>query len=315
MYLLNNMTQDKAVVVKYKRLTEKNENEKTYYGKYDEKTKQMKIVEITDSTEYVFLLEALSEKSNIDFLNTGFLLFVNSKTNCTIFTDYNASFELTATPIPNLTDLCYADVTQEAIHNFSDGNKNLFFISGKAKMPVITDLKYTIENYDTSMELIEDSIIQVNCSFTEKITVNNGPNLPASIQLTEKTQQIEYDFITGKTMIHQHTKTVNKWGAYYDDWTKTDKPEYTFEVVEQDQKMWLKKILNLIPDTKSWGESTLLFETKNTEETRNTVEKLEETKKTTQYDASGAETGTSTVNYINTDYTSNNTMSVWFHNK
>ena len=314
MYLLNNMTQDKAVVVKYKRLTEKNENEKTYYGKYDEKTKQMKIVEITDSTEYVFLLEALSEKSNIDFLNTGFLLFVNSKTNSTIFTDYNASFELTATPIPNLTDLCYADVTQEAIHNFSNGNKNLFYISGKVSYN-IPDINFSTEDYQTSMELIEDSVIQVNCSFTNKIRVYNGPGLPATIQDTHITQRIEYDFITGKTIIHQFTKTVNKWGAYYDDWTKTDKPEYTFEVVEQDQKMWLKKILNLIPDTKSWGESTLLFETKNTEETRNTVEKLEETKKTTQYDASGAETGTSTVNYINTDYTSNNTMSVWFHNK
>ena len=315
MYLLNNMTQDKAVVVKYKRLTEKNENEKTFYGKYDEKTKQMKIVEITDSTEYVFLLDALTTKSNTDFLNSGFLLFVNAKTSSTIFTDYNASFELSAMPVPNITALCYADVTQEAIHNFSNGSKNPFFISGKAKMPIITDLNFTTENYETSMELIEDSIIQVNCSFTNKLRMNNGPNLPATIQDTYITQKIEYDFITGNTMIHQFSKTVNRWGAYHDDWTNTDKPEYTFEIEEKDQKMWLKKILNLVPDTKSWSESTLLFETKTTEETMNTVEKLEENTKTTQYDQSGKVTGSNTVNYINTDYTTNNTMRVWFHNK
>ena len=79
--------------------------------------------------------------------------------------------------------------------------------------------------------------------------------------------------------------------------------------------MWLKKILNLVPDTKSWSESTLLFETKTTEETINTVEKLEESTTTIQYDESGKETGRNTVNYLNTDYTSNNQMHIWFHNK
>ncbi len=315
MYLLNNMTKEKAVVVRYKRLTEKNQNEKAFFGKFDEKTKQMKMVEITDSTEYVFLLEALSEKSNTDFLNSGFLLFVNAKTNSTIFTDYNASFELSAMPIPNITDLCYADVTQDAIHNFDNGMKNLFFISGKVKMPYITDLSFSTENFQTAMELIEDSIVQVNCSFTNKLRYNSGPNLPASIQNTDITQKIEYDFISGNMMIHQFSKTVNKWGAYHDDFTNTDKPEYTFEIEEKDQKMWLKKILNLVPDTKSWSESTLLFETKTSEETMNTVEKLEESTKTTQFDASGQETGSNTVNYLNTDYTSNNTMHIWLHTK
>ena len=145
--------------------------------------------------------------------------------------------------------------------------------------------------------------------------MNNGPNLPGTIQDTYITQKIEYDFITGNTMIHQFSKTVNRWGAYHDDWTNTDKPEYTFEIEERDQKMWLKKILNLVPDTKSWSESTLLFETKTTEETMNTVEKLEQSTTTIQYDESGNETGRNTVNYLNTDYTSNNQMHVWFHNK
>jgi len=318
MLLLTNLTFAKNVIVNYKRNHNPNEEYKIYHGCYNLKDKKMVYVDISDSTEYNFLLQPLSDNPNYKYQNVHFLLLVNkmcpSVLREDIFTTFNASFELTATPIPNFTDLCYADVTQEAIHNFSNGSKNLFYISGKVSYN-IPDINFSTEDYQTSMELIEDSVIQVNCSFTNKIRVYNGPGLPATIQDTHITQRIEYDFITGKTIIHQFTKTVNKWGAYYDDWTKTDKPEYTFEVVEQDQKMWLKKILNLIPDTKSWGESTLLFETKNTEETRNTVEKLEETKKTTQYDASGAETGTSTVNYINTDYTSNNTMSVWFHNK
>ena len=115
----------------------------------------------------------------------------------------------------------------------------------------IPDLNFTTEDFQTSMELIEDSIIQTNCSFTNKIRMNNGPNLPGTIQDTYITQKIEYDFITGNTMIHQFSKTVNRWGAYHDDWTNTDKPEYTFEIEERDQKMWLKKILNLVPDTKS----------------------------------------------------------------
>ena len=80
--------------------------------------------------------------------------------------------------------------------------------------------------------------------------------------------------------------------------------------------MWLKKILNLVPDTKSWSESTLLFETKTTQETMNTVEKLEESTTTIQFDQSGKETSRNTVNYLNTDYTSNNvTLRLWFHNK
>ena len=59
--------------------------------------------------------------------------------------------------------------------------------------------------------------------------------------------------------------------------------------------MWLKKILNLVPDTKSWSESTLMFETKTTEESTTTI----------QFDESGKETGRNTVNNVNTEYTIN----------
>ena len=86
--------------------------------------------------------------------------FVASKTNSTIFTDYNASFELTATLFPNLTDLCYADVNRarEAIHNFNNGNKtcSIFLEKLNASYNI---LKYTIENYDTSMELIMRTLL------------------------------------------------------------------------------------------------------------------------------------------------------------
>ncbi len=315
LHLLNNVTADKAVIVKYKRLKEFESGERVYYGKYNVLTKQMNLVEITDSVQYVFLLEARTEKSSSDYLNSGFLLFVNGNGSGTFFSSkFKPNFQLTAQPVPNIRDLCYADVTQDAIHNYSNGSKNIFFISGKVNMS-ISDINFSTENYQTSMELIEDSIIQVNCSFTNKIRVNNGPNLPATIQNTDITQKIEYDFITGNTMIHQFSKTVNKWGAYHDEFTDTDKPEYTFEIEEKDQKMWLKKILNLVPDNKSWSGSTLLFETKNTEETMKTVDKLEESTTTIQYDESGKETSRNTVNYLNTDYTTNNTMRIWFHNK
>ena len=52
--------------------------------------------------------------------------------------------------------------------------------------------------------------------------------------------------------------------------------------------MWLKKILNLVPDTKSWSESTLMFETKATEESTTTI----------QFDESGKETCRNTVNNV-----------------
>ncbi|MDO9153530.1 MAG: C10 family peptidase [Paludibacter sp.] len=317
MYLLNNMTSDKAVVVKYKNKKKNDLGERVYYCNYNVGNMQMIIKEITDSVEYVFLLEARSDKSNTDFLNSGFLLFVNGKNPGFLqSSSFKSSFELSATPVPNITDLCYADVTQNAIHNFSDGSKNLFIISGKVNMATTNYFSFNTENYQTSMDLIEDSIIRTNCTFTQNIRNDNGPNLPASIVNSDKTQIIEYDFITGNLMLHQHTKAIHRWGAYYDDWTKTDKPGFTFKVVETNQKMWLKKVLNFVPDnTKTWEGSTLLFETTNTQETMSTIDKLEESAKTTEYDEKGEVTGSKTVNYLNTEYTSNNKMQLWLHNK
>ena len=230
MFLLNNMSGDKATVVHYKRLTDLDKNERTYYGNYNKETKQMDIVEITDSTEYTFLLEARTDKSLNDYLNSGFLLFVNTRIPSLIelSNNYNAQFELTATPIPNFTSLNYADVTQDAIHNYSDGSKNMFFIQGRADYNV-SGATFTVDNFVTSTEMIEDSIVQIKSSFTENFKLPNGAGLPATIRKSAKNQIIEYDIITGNLKLEQNCIESNMWGEYYDDSSKITHPEYTYE--------------------------------------------------------------------------------------
>jgi len=317
MYMLNNMTADKATVVRYKRLTEVDENERTYYGKYNEKTKQMEIVEITDSIEYSFLLEARTEKSLQDYLNTGFLLFVNTRIPqlAELSNTYKVNIELTATPIPNFTSLNYADVTQDAIHSYSDGNKNIFFIQGRAALNV-PGATFSVDNFTTSTEMIEDSIVRIKCSFSEYFKLPNGSGLPATIRKSDKSQIIDYDFITGNMEIEQNTIENNIWGAYSNDFSPKVHPEYTYEVNDIYQYLKLKNVKEFTPinvspslNTEAW------FSTKNLQETLSTVDKIDQVTKTKLFDETGKLTGEKTVTYQNTTYNSNSKIQVGFNVK
>jgi Leucine-rich repeat (LRR) protein len=314
MQMLNNLTKDKAVLIRYKKLAENEKNERTFYGRYDVKMQQMNLVEITDSTDFSILLEAMTDKSNTDFRNTGFLLFINAEKPGWMSSNFEANYELKAMPVPNITALCYAHASVSSIHNYDDGNKRIFYIPGKVTNTNV-NINFSTDYFETTMDLIEDTIVRVNCSFTEKTTVDNGANLPGTIQETEKTQVIEYDFITGAMMIHQTTRTANKWSEYFDKTRNMYIPGYTHEVVVSDQKMWLAKVLDLVPDKESWGVSTLFFGTYSTEETMKTVQQLSETTITTTYDEKGNETDSRTIHYLDTEYTGTIKMNLWLNNQ
>jgi len=317
MFMLNNMSGDKATVVHYKRLTDLDKNERTYYGKYNKETKQMDIVEITDSMEYTFFLEARTDKSLNDYLNSGFLLFVNTRIPSLIefSNNYSAQFELTATSIPNFTSLNYADVTQDAIHNYSDGSKNMFFIQGRADYNV-TGATFTVDNFVTSTEMIEDSIVQIKSSFTENFKLPNGAGLPATIRKSNKNQTIEYDIITGKLKLEQNCVENNIWGEYYHDSSKITHPEYTYEMNEIEQLLQLKNVKEFTSKNATPSlNNEVYFTTQNTQETIAAVDKIQQRIRTKSYSEDGKLTSDKTVDYLNTTFTANNKMNVIFNVK
>ncbi|MDD3322705.1 MAG: C10 family peptidase [Paludibacter sp.] len=318
MLMLTNLTTNKNVIVNYKRKHTPNDEYKIYHGCYNLKDKKVVYVDISDSTDYNFLLQPMEDNPNYKYQNISFLLLVNKKCPSAVgvFTTFNASFELTATPVPNISDICLA-ASYDKIHNFSDGSKGEFIINGLNNGTSLfssSGIGSSIENYQTSMELIKDSIIRTKCSFIDNLEVDNGANLPASITNREVTQTIEYNYITGSLMLHQLTKTIYKFGAYHDSQTNTDIPEINSSIREDDQKMCLKKVYIFVTDDSQdiYGNN-LLFETKSTQETIDAIEKLEGSSRTTRYVEN--EPVITTVNYVSTDYTGINTMTVRFHNK
>ena len=304
--LLYNQTPDRAVVINYKRLHDKSDDYKVYFGKFDFKTKKTEFVDISDSLSYNIFVEARSLKSVSESQNIAFLLFVNK--TCpdllSLNADFNASFELKATPVIDIESLYTAwiagnDGSNLYVHYNSKGNKDAFLVEGIHVNGTSDNMVYhNVYNYSSYKTILNDSTYQVNAYFSDE-TRNEYPDLGAypGIQLSTVQQTIEYNFVAGKIKLHSVSQFTNKFEII-----ENEKPKIILNSKwYNDAKLSIKDI-NLMNYSAS-GENVVLLRTFNSNETKAVVESMSHSHRAVDYDyKTGEVSSESFENYVSTDY-------------
>ena len=316
--LLSNTSSKQLVVVNYKPKHEASEHYKVYYGRYDSKLNKVEYIDISDSTSYNILLNTRTSNAIDDARNTSFLLFVNTiaPTKTHIFTNFDASFELTATPVISFTDVDYFSVGTDFIHTYNDEVLLPFYITGAKREYNFVNQDITLEyfkidyNY-SNLSVVNDSTYRVQVHYQASTRVSqNEPNLPASLQKRELTQTIDYNFVLGKLTIEQNTNITNKWSAYYDSFMDINHPESLSSIGTQRIKVTLIGVNNFAPV----GTDRLFFGTENTTETKKTILSMSDTSHYTYFYSNGEVSGTNSRSYVSTNYSSPSIkILLWVH--
>lgn len=307
MILLTNQTPDRATIVSYKRMHSANKDKKVYIGRFDFKTKKIILVDITDSTKYSLMLEPRTEKVSEETRNISFILLINKKSPTTLETgsDFDASFELTALPVQNITDLKYLCVSDGFIHTYSNGSNYPFFIEGVRNSINLPNLTYfAVNGYSSSKTILNDSTYSVHVTFSDEFHMSNGPGLPASMKVRELTQDIEYNFVLGLIDIVQYTKSTFKFGAYHDNFFDKDVPERLSSISNQTTKLKLIGVnaFSLATDGELYFTTNNPSATKTNADTRAAILLMTDEQTDSNYNEKGEVSSTNKCNYVETDY-------------
>ncbi|MBP1664697.1 MAG: hypothetical protein H6Q19_1837 [Bacteroidetes bacterium] len=129
-YMKNNSSEDRPVVVTYKRLHDWKRENKVYY---DSNNQKMKYVDITDSVSYNIFIVRRTKKNKKEFRNIAFLLFINKQKPAKAGgkSNFEACFELNTTPVINIEDIALVRLSEKSIHTYSDGRVTDFGICGR----------------------------------------------------------------------------------------------------------------------------------------------------------------------------------------
>lgn len=303
--LLYNQTADRATVVNYKRLNAINRESKVYYAKYDFKTKKTVYVDITDSTTYNMFVEARSEKSVKENQNICFLLLVNKKCPTSSGeSDFNASFELSATPVFDIEYLYTAwiagnDGNDLYVHTNSKGKKDAFMVTGVHLTFSNSDVvSHVVNHYSSYRTMINDSSYVVNISFGDETRSEYSDGGFPGIQISDKQIRIEYNYVASTMKLWSNATFTNKYEITYEE-----KPRILLGSIWHDDTTLNLKDINTMTIS-SAGENTLL-RTNNSVETQAVVTKMANTHRETSYDSVTQLPGTEeTTSYVSTDYSS-----------
>jgi len=322
--LLENLCPDTLVLVNYKRKHISDDNRLVYYAAYDYEKKEMTYIDISDSTEYNFLLDARN-KENIStkFSNYGFLLFINKK----ISTDFNASFELTATPVLNIKNVGMLSIysgNSPIKHNFN--NKSDYIPVGTLDAAYIqnaTGFDVQMINQTTSKQILNGHTYQIKTQYTLIIDQGQIKGIPTMKDSTVFTQIIENDVLPGTIKITEQEHKFHKLNTFIDYvinsqgetiGEKVVYKAYTEQVENKLKTYWLNDFMNYMqPETATtgssdfgFGENIIQFKTKNTAETQMVLSKIDANYKTTSFGKNGEVFPTVESSYSNTNFTNPN---------
>lgn len=315
---LTNNTPKRPVVVTYTPNHEADENIKVYHGHYDFEQKQMVFKDISDSTKYSLLLWERSERAVLESQNTSLLLFVNKKCPGVISTDrsFMLDFDLQAMTVLNISDLAYANVTDRSIHSYTDGQNRPFLISGRMFLDHIEGFSHDIlpDYYSLKKTMIGDSTYQINVSFRDRLTVDNGPTLAATTRESKINQIIEYNFLSGHMKITQHSDIQQSSVDFANPVDQEFSEGFPYLTRRETHFMELKNVLSFEPGGGdiTTGE-TMDFKTSSTQETQNAIVKLSHTFSETSYNVEGEVAGGSSAQYTGTDYSGDVKVWLQFH--
>jgi Leucine-rich repeat (LRR) protein len=318
-FVLYNSTDDRAVIVNYKRLRSVTADNKIYFASYNADTKKMVYLDISDSTKYNFIMEPRNIETTAALKNQNFILMINKNNPGTIDTDsdFKAMFELTATPILEITSLLSAYVATKGnslfIHTGSDGLKTAFVMSGARVNVSTTNLTYhTIFNNSSSKTVLNDSVYTVNANFSDETRYdydkdNSGFYTNPSIQWINRNMFITYNFKTGDISMTTDSKIVNKYETIVDE-----KPKI---ILLSDWYDNYSLVLKNITDMKPNADGILFFITKNSAETQSVIKNMSHSNRTLNYNPdTGNVSSEKTTTYVSTDYSTDDVILVLMFN-
>jgi Leucine-rich repeat (LRR) protein len=316
--LLNNSTPDRSLVISYQPEHEANAEYKVYYAWYDHEIKEMQFEDISEVDKFSILLDARTEEAEKNFQNFALLIFVNRKCPDVIglAANFNPKFKLKASPIINIDDLIYANVSDKFIHNYSDGSKGQFIITGRMDIARAIPLAYSweLKNYSRHKRMVNESIAVVEVSFEEYLNIDNGPTLPNTIQEWDKRQSIFYDILTGHTEIMQNTKTSYTRGEYYNAEDRLH-PLHRYKLTDETHHIVLEDVLDfstgIISDVVGKAHA---FETNSTEHTQGILKTLEHSITETELAVDGQILGTTSKSLVGSDFSADGIIiNLWFN--
>ena len=302
-YFLNNLSLNYNVVVNYKSNHSWNPYLRVFYGKYNFERKNIDLIDITDSINASFFLESFkSEKLNKNNQNAGFLVLINKNSPQSKYSaqELDASFEITATPVLDFADLVYATIAPDnitkPIHLHNNGAKDYVYIAGE----IDNLMHYNNKTYTNVKKLIGDSVVLISSTFKRVTVSENGFNLPNSIDDTEKTQTVKYNFIKGDFDIQQSERKTLTLDEYHDEITDKDIPARLYSINE---KTTLFKIKGVFGFEKVPEKNQVFFRSDGSTHTQEMVEMISNEIVETLYNTNGTTT-VKTKRYESTDYSS-----------
>ncbi|MBN2164977.1 MAG: leucine-rich repeat domain-containing protein [Marinilabiliaceae bacterium] len=322
--LLENINPDTMVLVNYKRKHDFDYDHMVYHCTYDFEKQKMNFVDISDSTEYVFLLDS-RDKDNITkkFNNYSFLLLINKEYigASSLIKDFNASFELTAMPLLDVESVGLLSIysgNSPLNHTFSDGFKDLLLGSPNASfLQSATDFTVYETEKTTTKQLVNRQTYRIQTQYA--LIINQGPVLgaPTMKDSTIYTQTIEHDVIAGTFKISEHELKYHRLNTYVELVPNTDGDyeahlvysAYTDMVSEKVKTYWLNDFMPFLqPQSENeaynsvYGKNIMYFLTNSTSETQNLITKMDGSFVTSNYDKSGSMISETSSQYESTDY-------------
>ncbi len=323
-YLMNNSAEDRPVVVTYKQLHDWERENKVYYGYYDFNNQKMNFVDITDSLSYTMFIDRRTEKTKREFRNIAFLLFINKQNPAKAGSESNfeASFELNATPVLNIEDIALVRLSEKSIHTYSDGRVTDFGISGRLDLSFAfmynPEFRFDENYYSSSKSQFNDSTYTVSVQYGYQIDQTSILNAPTALNIYDIEQTIIYNFVQSSIEVRQKTTNTNKIKSWIELPSKEEKSGWLNSITTDNQTVTFNKIsemnFNLVNES-AFGE-VIQFSTTSTAATKAMVGDITHTIRRTSFDKTGEVLSVENSNYVSTDFSQEGiTAELYLHYK
>jgi len=319
--LLKNLHRDTLLLVNYHRQPDSDTTHRVYYVDYDMNTRTMQLLNITDSTDFSFLLEARNVENILKrFRHIGMILLIN-KDNANS-SDFTPEIELKATPVLNIEDVGMLSIYRgdsPVQHDFDNMQDYIPIGTEDASYwAEVTHFKTRLINRSVTRTLVNDHTYRTVTKFTMVIAQPAVTGVPTMTDSTVYEQTIVQDLLAGTLSITEHKTRFWKMNTFRDyvldangEVTGTKVVYYAYLARKKEEtKTYLLKdyMLYLLPDKdaepfqKSFGKNIKVFRTHNTFETKNVIMSIDAHYTETSYNEDGSVSGTKVSNYTGTDY-------------
>ncbi|MFW6226613.1 MAG: hypothetical protein ACOC31_00765, partial [Bacteroidota bacterium] len=298
---------------------------------WDHVEKEMEFLDISDSTEFNFLLDARTrENKETQFQNYGYILLINKRYIgvSSLIDDFNASFELTAMPLLNVEKTAMLNIyngdspiqhTFQSVSSPGNTTTDHIFMGNPGALFLSNGTGFSASEYKwgTTKKVTNGQTYQVSNSYTLVLDEGRITGIPTIKDSTVYVQKFEHDIITGKLKITEH-ETKYRFMHTFVEYVEVETGSYEERLVydaylsrveEKIKTYLLQDIFSYMQPIDQptgyedvYGSNLILFETSNTIQTQQVVDEIDAWYKTSYFDQVGNITGTNELNYDHTNF-------------